>query len=109
MPKVKIKFEESSGNVFADLGLDNAEELQVRAMIGFHVVEILRDKKLKQREISALLGIKQAEVSHLLNGHFSRFSVDKLLDFLKELNQKVSIQISPRKQDEPYHSVAFGV
>ena len=78
-------------------------------MIGFHVVEILRDKKLKQREISALLGIKQAEVSHLLNGHFSRFSVDKLLDFLKELNQKVSIQISPRKQDEPYHSVAFGV
>lgn len=109
MPKVKIKFEESSGNVFADLGLDNAEELQARAMIGFHVVEILRDKKLKQREISALLGIKQAEVSHLLNGHFSRFSVDKLLDFLKELNQKVSIQISPRKQDEPYHSVAFGV
>ena len=109
MPKVKIKFEESCGNVFADLGLDNAEELQARAMIGFHVVEILRDKKLKQREISALLGIKQAEVSHLLNGHFSRFSVDKLLDFLKELNQKVSIQISPRKQDEPYHSVAFGV
>jgi len=109
MPKVKIKFEESSGNVFADLVLDNAEELQARAMIGFHVVEILRDKKLKQREISALLGIKQAEVSHLLNGHFSRFSVDKLLDFLKELNQKVSIQISPRKQDEPYHSVAFGV
>ena len=109
MPKVKIKFEESSGNVFADLGLDNAEELQARAMIGFHVVEILRDKKLKQREISALLGIKQAEVSHLLNGHFSRFSVDKLLDFLKELNQKVTIQISPRQQGEPYQSVAFGV
>ncbi len=61
---------------------------------------------MKQREIAELLGIKQTEVSHLLNGHFSRFTVDKLLDFLKRMNQKVTIQISPHKQGEPYHNVA---
>lgn len=105
---MKIEFEESSGNVFADVGLENAEELQSRALIGFHIVALLKEKNLKQREISKLLDIKQAEVSHLLNGHFSRFSTDKLLDFLRCLNHKVKIQISPHHQGEPYQHVSFG-
>lgn len=109
MSKAKIEFEESSGNVFADLGLEDAEELQARGILGFHVVQLLKDKDLKQREIAELLGIKQAEVSHLMNGHFSRFSTDKLLDFLKRLEHKVTIEISPHKQGEPYHQVAFGL
>ncbi len=109
MSKSKIEFEESSGNVFADLGIDNAEELQARAMIGFHVVEILNSKDMKQRELAGRLKIKQAEVSHLLNGHFSRFTVDKLLDFLKCLNQKVSIQITPHRHGEPFQYVAIGL
>ncbi len=103
----KIEFEIGTGNVFADLGLDDAEELQTRGMIGFHVVELLKRKDMKQRKIVELLEIKQSEVSHLLNGHFSRFTVDKLLDFLKRMNQKVTIQISPHRQGEPYHHVAF--
>ena len=78
------------------------------ALIGFHVIELLKSKNMKQREIAELLEIKQAEVSHLLNGHFSRFIVDKLLDFLKRMNQKVTIQISPHRQGEPYQHVAFG-
>jgi predicted XRE-type DNA-binding protein len=100
-----IEFEESSGNVFADLGLENAEELKARGLVGFHVVELLKDKEMKQREVAELLGIKQAEVSHLLNGHFSRFTVDKLLGFLKKMNQKVVIQISPRAHNEAFHEV----
>ena len=108
MKKAKIEFEESSGNVFADLGLENAEELQARGILGFHVVQLLKGQELKQREIADLLGIKQAEVSHLMNGHFSRFSTDKLLDFLKRLEHKVTIEISPHQQGEPYHQVAFG-
>lgn len=108
MKKTKIEFEESCGNVFADLGLEDAEELQARGQIGFHIVQLLKGKNLKQREISDLLGIKQAEVSHLMNGHFSRFSMDKLLDFLKRLEHKVTIEISPHQQGEPYHQIAFG-
>ncbi len=105
--KKEIEFEKSSGNVFADLGLENAEELQTRAMIGYHVIQILNKKKMKQRELATLLNVKQAEVSHLLNGHFSRFTTDKLLDFLKRLNQKVMIQISPHKRGEPFQQVAY--
>ena len=104
-----IEFEEGSGNVFADLGLEGADELLARAKLGFHVYSLLKDRKLKQREIAALLKIKQPEVSHLMNGHFNRFTTDKLLDFLKRLDRKVTIQISPHKPGEPYQDVGFGL
>ncbi|MBI3247029.1 MAG: XRE family transcriptional regulator [Deltaproteobacteria bacterium] len=102
-----IEGEEGSGNVFTDLGLADADELFTRAQMGFHVYTILKDKKLKQREISSLLGIAQPDVSHLMNGHFSRFTTDKLLDFLKRLDRKVTIRISPHKPGEPYQEVGF--
>jgi len=100
-----IEFEEGSGNIFADLGLKDADELFTRAQIGFHVYSILKAKKLKQREIAAVLGIAQPDVSHLMNGHYSRFTTDKLLDFLKRLNRKVTIRISPHRAGEPYQEV----
>ena len=56
-------FEESSGNVFADLGLEEAEELFTRGQIGIQVLRLLQQRNLKQREISALLGIPQPKVS----------------------------------------------
>ncbi len=107
--QVDTEFEEGSGNVFADLGLEDGDELFARAQIGFHVYQILKNKKLAQREIATLLGIKQPEVSHLMNGHFSRFTTDKLLDFLKRLERKVTIRISPHKPGEPYQEVGFGL
>jgi len=105
--KKPIEFEESSGNIFADLGLSDAEELHARAQVGYYVFKILKEKDLKQREIAALLGISQPDVSHLMNGQFSRFTIDKLLDFLKRLNQKTTIQISLRREGEPYHQVTY--
>ena len=103
-----ITYEASTGNIFADLGLENAEELHARGLIGCHIVKLLKAKNQKQAELAFLLGVKQAEVSHLLNGHFSRFTTDKLLDFLKRLEHKVTIRISPHQQGEPYHHVCFG-
>jgi predicted XRE-type DNA-binding protein len=92
-PKEQPIFERGSGNVFADLGLDDADELFARSQIGFQVWKILKSMNLKQREIAHLLDIKQPEVSHLMNGEFSRFSEGKLLNFLKRLDREVVIQI----------------
>ena len=102
-----IEFEESSGNVFADLGMSDAEELFARAQIGFHVATLIKNRNLKQKEAANLLNIAQPDVSHLMNGHFSRFTTDKLLDFLRRLDQKVTIEISPHRAGEPFQSVAF--
>jgi predicted XRE-type DNA-binding protein len=56
-----------------------------------------------------LLGVRQPEVSHLMNGHFDRFTTDKLLDFLRRLDRKVTIQIRPPRPGEPYQEVGFGL
>src|SRR5437773_40299 len=103
----RIEFEKSSGNIFADLGLDDADELFARAQIGVFIFKMLKEKKLKQREMASVLGVAQPEVSHLMNGHFSRFTTDKLLDFLKRLDQKVTIQVSRHHKGEPYQQVTF--
>ena len=104
-----IEFEEGSGNIFADLGLENSDELFTRAQIGFCVLQILQEKKLKQRETAQLLGIAQSDVSHLMNGHYSRFTTEKLLNFLNRLNHKVTIQIAPHCQGQPFQQVSFVV
>ncbi|MEH1907246.1 MAG: XRE family transcriptional regulator [Nostoc sp.] len=89
-------FEESSGNVFADLGLEDAEQLFTRGKIGIQVLRLLKQRNLKQREISYLLSISQPEVSHLLKGEFQRFSEGKLLVFLKRLDTEITLHIRPR-------------
>jgi predicted XRE-type DNA-binding protein len=104
-----IEFEESSGNVDADLGLVDADPRLSRAELGFHVNKLLWERKLKQREIAALLGITQPVVSHLMNGHFERFTTQKLLDFLKRLTPKVTSQISPHRPGEPDQEAGSGL
>ncbi|BAY95443.1 MULTISPECIES: helix-turn-helix domain-containing protein [unclassified Tolypothrix] len=89
-------FEESSGNVFVDLGLENADELFTRGKIGIQVLRLLKQRNLKQREISELLGIPQPEVSHLMKGEFQRFSEAKLLIFLKRLDTEITLHLRSR-------------
>jgi predicted XRE-type DNA-binding protein len=67
----------------------------------------IEGRKLKQREIAGVLGIAQPDVSHLMNGHFSRFTTDKLLDFLRRLDQKVTIEVSRHHLGDPYQEVTF--
>ena len=89
-------FEESSGNVFADLSFENADEMLMRGKIGIQVIRLLRQRSLKQREIAELLEIAQPEVSLLMKGEFQRFSEGKLLMFLKRLDTEITLHIRSR-------------
>jgi predicted XRE-type DNA-binding protein len=100
-------YEVGSGNVFADLGLDDADELLTRAQLGHSVRMILEKKKLKQREIARLLGIDQAEVSKLMNGQYHLFAEGRLFGFLNKLDKKVTVQITPRRRGESPQEVVF--
>ena len=85
----------SSGNIFADLGLPQAEDLQTRAHLVHQIYSLIKERGLKQKEAAELLGIKQPDVSALMNGRFADFSVDRLLHLLVRLNQSVEIVIRP--------------
>ena len=60
----------------------------------------MKAKKMKQQEIGELLGINQSEVSKLMNGKYHLFSESRLIGFLNKLDKKVTVQISPRRNDE---------
>ncbi len=100
-------YEVGSGNVFADLELDDADELFARAQLGHSVRMILKKRKLKQREIAELLEIDQAEVSKLMNGKYHLFSEGRLFGFLGKLDRKITITISPRRGQGDAQQVVF--
>jgi predicted XRE-type DNA-binding protein len=101
-----IEFTSSNGNVFADMGLENAEELLTRAKLGVTVRRILESRNLKQQEIVKLLDLKQSEVSSLIEGKYHLFSEARLFGFLNKLEKKVTIQISTHYAGEALIEVA---
>ena len=106
--KGTIEFEESSGNIFADLGRKDADELFLRARLGAQILLILQNRGLsKQKDVQEVLQIGQAEVSKLLNARFFRFSEGRLMSFLNKLDQKVTVKVSPRCRGEKPQEVVF--
>ncbi len=85
-----------TANVFADLGYADAAERQIKTRLALAVNELLKARKLKQREIATLLGVPQPKVSALKNYRLDQFSVERLMEFLTALNQDVEIMIRPR-------------
>ena len=98
---------DGSGNIFADMGLEDADELLLRSQLGYSVRQILKSRNLVQRDIATLLKIQQPEVSNLMQGKYHLFSEGRLLSFLNKLNQKVVIQISQHEEGEPLQEVAI--
>ncbi|MCH8040721.1 MAG: XRE family transcriptional regulator [Nitrospinae bacterium] len=107
--KKKEKFEKSSGNVFADLGLEDSEELRLKAELGAEIFRILNRRKLTQADAAELLGIDQPQVSRLKNGEFNRFSVSRLFSFLNRLNRKVEVRVSRYRRGDRYQEVHVSV
>ncbi|MGH9760411.1 MAG: helix-turn-helix domain-containing protein [Blastocatellia bacterium] len=103
----EINCEIGSGNVFADIGLDDADELYTRTALGIQVMRILKERNYSQKEAADFLGLKQPEVSAIMRAKFSRFSQERLIGFLNRLNQKVAIHVSLRRKREPYQQVTF--
>jgi predicted XRE-type DNA-binding protein len=86
-------FELGSGNVFADLGFDNPEEMSLKSALVHRIVSVLRHRHLSQAEMGALLGIPQPKVSRLLSGKIDGFSVERLIHFLLRLDRDIEISI----------------
>lgn len=97
--------EEGSGNVFADLGFRDARSLQLKAELTRQIYRRIRELKLTQARAAARMGLKQPDVSKLMAGRFTGFSVERLMGLLMALDTDVSIVLSLRatsnKQKRP--------
>src|ERR1039457_7721987 len=93
----KKGYEAGSRNVFKDIGVPHAEEHLVKAQLVFKIDTILKARGLKQVEAAALFGVRQPDVSQMLRGEFRQFSVERLLRFLRALNQEIEIVVKPHR------------
>jgi predicted XRE-type DNA-binding protein len=91
----KISVEESSGNVFADLGLSDPEERLAKADLAIAISREIESRGLTQAEAADLLGVAQPDVSNLTRGRLSGYSIERLTRLLNALGQDVEIRIRP--------------
>jgi len=95
MKKV-IEHEISSGNVFADLNLPNADELFIKAGIVSRINDIIDQKKLSEKAAAKLFAIDESKIQHLRSGKLTKLSLIELFKFLNILDQDVVINIKPK-------------
>jgi predicted XRE-type DNA-binding protein len=88
----------SSGNVFADLGLRNAEVLGTKMRLCVAVNRILDARKLTQTKAAKVLGVTQPKVSALRGYMLEGFSVERLMHFVTALEHDVVIEIRPKME-----------
>ena len=95
-----IEVEESSGNVFADIGLPNPEERLAKADLAIRIAAAIRARRLTQVRAARILKIDQPKISRLLRGQLSGFSAERLMHFLTLLGRDVEIVVkrAPRSR-----------
>jgi predicted XRE-type DNA-binding protein len=100
-------YEDSSGNVFADLDLAMPEELQAKARIAHLIVQIITKSHMTQKEAAELLGLTQPKVSMIMNGRLEGFSLERLIMALMALDRDVEIRIrkKPRSRKQAHLQV----
>jgi predicted XRE-type DNA-binding protein len=93
--KRKSDFEESGGNVFADLGFRNSKQEMLKARLTVEIYKLLKKRGVTQSEAAKLLGTTQAQVSALMRCRPVSVSVGRLMEFLNVLGQDVEVTVKP--------------
>ena len=99
----RTDYKVSSGNVFADLGVDAPEEALAKAELTVKISEIIEAKGLTQAAAAKILGVDQPKVSALLRGKLTGFSTERLIKFLNALGRDVEIVVKDRARRGPGH------
>jgi len=91
--------EKSTGNVYADLGQVDADEMQVKAQLAAKIGDIIKSRKLNQQQAAEILGLPQPKLSRMLRGQFRGISEAKMIDCLAHLGRNVQIVIGPARRN----------
>ncbi|MGI4861932.1 MAG: helix-turn-helix domain-containing protein [Janthinobacterium lividum] len=100
-----IEFEEGSGNVYADLGMPDAEEMLVKAQLATKIGEIIKRRRWTQQQAAEVLGVTQPKLSKMLRGQFRGISEAKMLDCLTRLGRNIQIVVGPARRSASAGSV----
>ena len=101
-----VEVQRSSGNVFADLGLPDADKLKIKSGLVIEIRKAMRRLGLTQQEAAKRMGITQPKVSDMMRGDFSNLSERKLMDCLNRLGYDIEIKVKPASKPVGHLSLA---
>ncbi|MFO1225177.1 MAG: helix-turn-helix transcriptional regulator [Burkholderiaceae bacterium] len=104
----RVKIERSSGNVFADLELPDADKLKIKSGLVIEIARGIRRLGLTQHQAAERMGISQPKVSGLLKGDFANLSERKLMDCLNRLGYDIQIKVQPTRAEVGALTLAIG-
>jgi predicted XRE-type DNA-binding protein len=93
-----VEVHRSSGNVFADLGLPDAEKLKIKTGLVIEIRKAIHKLGLTQQEAAKRMGITQPKVSDMMRGDMANLSERKLMDCLTRLGYDIEIKVKPTKK-----------
>jgi predicted XRE-type DNA-binding protein len=97
--KKEVKIERGSGNVYADLGFSNPEEMHGRAELVMAIAEAIASEGLTQRQAAARAGLHQPDICRILSGKFQGYSIERLAHILNSLGRNVTIVVAKSQGD----------
>jgi predicted XRE-type DNA-binding protein len=103
----KVKVEVGSGNIFADLGLPDADTHFIKAQIVSEIYRLTNERGLTQAGAGKRMGISQPEVSRMFKGNFREYSIDRLMGFLTSFDRDVEIVVRPHKKTGKAGRITF--
>lgn len=89
MKNEKIEIVCDSGNIYRDFGDENSNVKQARAIIAAQIIATLDEQKISTREAERIAGVSHADISRIRNTHLERFTLDRMINILEKLNNKV--------------------
>ena len=92
-----VEVQRSSGNVFADLGVPDADKLKIKTGLVIEIRKAMRLLGLTQQEAAKKMSITQPKVSDMMRGDFTNLSERKLMDCLTRLGYDIEIKVRPAK------------
>ncbi len=92
-----VEVHRGSANVFADLGLADAEKLKIKTGLVMEIRKAMKSRALTQQEAATRMGITQPKVSDMMRGDFTNLSERKLMDCLTRLGYDIEIKVRPAK------------
>jgi predicted XRE-type DNA-binding protein len=98
----------SSGNVYADLGYENPEEMLLKARLVTLLSKAIKAKGLNQYQAAEVLGIDQPKVSALVRGQFRGYSLERLFKFLNALDLDVEVNVKSKPEGEERARISVG-
>ncbi len=96
MKSHKIEVVRGSGNVFRDLGHDDADVKQFKAILAAEIIKALDRQGLSVRAAHDRTGIAAADFSRIRNGDLGRFTVDRMISIINRLGSQIELKIKLR-------------